>query len=163
MKRQFYVPSWKFCDPWRPGVRNLCRSGEGNFMCVDLELNYTFPQEFKFALSLKGLPCIGIRSFTKFGLRRFNPFLSISVRRPRYFNLSVYIGLYPVFRSSFRLLRQCLAYFPYFEKIESAYEITLLSVCEHLCIPLLTFERLNQSLLNLVRISRHLCPSQRPN
>jgi hypothetical protein len=35
-------------------------------------------------------------------------------------------------------------------------------VCVCVCIsPLLTFERLNQSLLNLVRISQHLSPSQR--
>jgi hypothetical protein len=30
-----------------------------------------------------------------------------------------------------------LAYFPYFEKIEQAYEITLMYVCVCLCIPLI--------------------------
>jgi hypothetical protein len=36
------------------------------------------------------------------------------------------------------------------------------AVC--VCVPpLLTFERLNQTLWNLLRISRHLSPSQRPN
>jgi hypothetical protein len=35
-------------------------------------------------------------------------------------------------------------------------------VCVCVCGPLLTYECLNQSVLNLVRISRHLNPSQRP-
>jgi hypothetical protein len=37
-------------------------------------------------------------------------------------------------------------------------------MCVCVCVfPVLTFECLNQSLLNLVTISRHLSPSQRPN
>jgi hypothetical protein len=39
-----------------------------------------------------------------------------------------------------------LAYFPYFEKIKWAYEVTLLSVCVSVHPPLLTSECLNQFL-----------------
>jgi hypothetical protein len=63
---------------------------------------------------------------------------------------------YPVPRRPF------LADFPYYEKIKYAYAITLLPVC--VCVsPLLSFERLNQFLLNLVCISLHLSPPHRPN
>jgi hypothetical protein len=47
-----------------------------------------------------------------------------------------------------------LAYFPYFEKIKAG-------LCDLHESPPLTFDCLNQSLLNLVCISWHLSPSQR--
>jgi hypothetical protein len=53
-------------------------------------------------------------------------------------------------------LRTFLTYFPYFEGMKVG-----LWYHHAVCIPQLTFECLNQSLWNLVRISWHLSPSQR--
>jgi hypothetical protein len=75
------------------------------------------------------------------------------ISRMKVGNVSIKCKLY--------LVRTVLAYFPYFEKIKVG-----LSDHHAVCVcipPQLTFDFLNQSLLNLVRISRHLSPSQRPN
>jgi hypothetical protein len=104
-------------------------------------------------------------------------FVLLNWGKPRRQSVSVAMAVFEVDITKYKPytsgLRQPARYIfsllPIFWKNEvglSDHAAVRVCVCVCVCVcksPLLTFERLNQSSWNLVRISRHLSPSQRPN